>query len=173
MRGRSCNFSVKVVTKCTMRAQNMMLTNGSFATDFQGPLREPRSAAKLYSLRHTCHRGRKIFITTRSSEIWDIYGRWGMWLIRCFHCLEGFDWGRGGGLPRTPLTFWLPLRQDGQIEDIRYLYNDGIPFGPDCAHTQTRTCTRAHRPHVLAKGHSLQTSWVIFHFPGSKEFSLS
>lgn len=70
---------------------------------------------------------------------------------------EACDWsgvfivlrGRSGwgGLPPTTLTFWLPLRQDGQMEDIQYLYNDGIPFGPDCAHThrRARTHTRTTR----------------------------
>lgn len=52
----------------------------------------------------------------------------------------------------------------GKMEDIQYLYNDGIPFGQE----ELRT----HRPHILAKGLSLQMSWVIFHYPGSEESSV-
>lgn len=83
----------------------------------------------------------------------------GTWLIRCFYLLSK-------SFPPPTIRFWLSLRRNGQMEDIQYLYNDGIPFGQEELHTRT------HRPHVLAKGLSLQMSWVIFHYPGSEESSV-
>ncbi len=69
-------------------------------------------------------------------------------------------------LSTSYLQIWLSPRQNGQMEDIQYLYNDGIPFGQEELHIHT------HRPHILAKGLSLQMSWVIFHYPGSEESSV-
>lgn len=53
--------------------------------------------------------------------------------------------------PPPTFRLWLSPWQDGQMEDIQYLYNDGIPFGQEELHTHTHnthrqithTCQRA------------------------------
>lgn len=157
-----------------------MLTNRSFATDFQWSIRKPRSATKLHSLWHICHHCGKIFITTGSREICDIYGRWGMWLIRCFHCFEGRIGGAStdySHILAPPQARWpngrhsIPLQWRDSLWTRLYTHTQTRTRTHRRAHAQTHT--DAHRPHVLAKGLSLQTSWVIFHFPGSEESGLS
>lgn len=127
-----------------------MLTNRSFATDFQWSIRKPRSATKLYSLWHICHHCGKIFITTGSREICDIYGRWGMWLIRCFHCFEGrigggFHWLLShSGSPSGKMAKWKTFNTFTMtgfpLDQIVHTHTDAHMH----THTQTtRTCQRA------------------------------
>lgn len=119
-----------------------MLTNRSFATDFQWSIRKPRSATKLYSLWHICHHCGKIFITTGSREICDIYGRWGMWLIRCFHCFEGRIGGAStdySHILAPPQARWpngrhsIPLQWRDSLWTRLYTHTDAH------MHTQTHT----------------------------------
>ena len=64
------------------------------------------------------------------------------------------------GSPRSKMAKW---------ETFNTFAMTGFPLDKrNCVHTHTHT----HRPHKLAKGLSLQMSWVIFHYPGSEESSV-
>lgn len=153
-----------------------MPTNSSLATDFQGSVGEPRSASELHSWWHICHRCGKV-LTTGSHEICDTYGKWGMWLIRCFHCFEGkIGGGWVGGFHWLLSHSGFPLGKMAKWKTFNTFTMTGFPLD-QIVHTHRRSHarTQAHtqRPHVFAKGLSLQTSRVIFHFPGSEDSRLS
>ena len=86
--------------------------------------------------------------------------------VTLLHDWSGFSYLLSKSFPPHTFIFWLsPRGEVAKWKTFNTFTMTGFPL-------DKRNYTRTHRPHILAKGLSLQMSWVIFHYPGSEESSV-